>query len=130
MPRAQTRNALVEQVLQEVANAELAAPAIPLEQEGFRPVRVWTAGPGSPQEKLVVPGTVYGVKPQGDGSYVLRSPEMVDLAKKALGSRYWPDDIPDDAASMNCDQCGWRTRSYRAFQAHVNNVHPRPQSVR
>lgn len=125
---ATTRRELVEQTMKEMANVELAAPAIVTDDPDFKPVRCWTAGPGSAQEKLVVPGTSYGLKPDGSGSYVLRSKDMVELAKRAFGPRFWPDDIPEDAESMFCDQCGWSTRSYRAFMHHTNQLHPRPQT--
>ncbi len=128
MPRVATRQELVERTLKDVMSTELAEPAIVTVDPEFKPVRCWTAGPGSPQEKLVVPGTTYGLRPAGDGSYVLRSKDMVDLAKRAFGPRFWPDDIPEDAESMFCDQCGWSTRSYRAFMYHTNQLHPRPQT--
>lgn len=95
---------------------------------GFKPVRVWTGGPGSSQEKIVRPGTIYGIKPRVDGSYLMENPEDVALVKAALGGRYWPDDIPSDADSIRCDECGWTTRSYRAYQWHSNNAHGRAQA--
>ena len=125
---ARTRQELVERTLKDLASVELGEAPIITNDPAFKPVRCWTAGPGTAQHKLVVSGTSYGVKPDGTGSYVLRSQAMVDLAKKAFGPRFWPDDIPEDADSMFCDQCGWSTRSYRAFNYHVNQVHPRPQT--
>jgi hypothetical protein len=102
---------------------EEAAKRVPLE----KPIRVWTGGPGSLQETLVVPGTHHHLKPRADGSYLLRTPLEVEVAKKALGARFWTDAIPEDEESAKCDACQWTTRSYKAIQWHLNNAHGRPQ---
>lgn len=98
--------------------------------EGFQPIRVWTGGPGTPQEKIVVPGTVHGIKPGPDGSYLLKTPQEVELAKAALGKRFWVDDVLDGEESPKCEACGWSSRSWRALHHHQNYAHGRPQSVR
>lgn len=112
------------------ALARAEAPAKPEPApEGFVPVRVWTAGPNTSQEKIVVPGTVHGIKPRPDGSYLLRTPQEVEIAKKALGKRFWTDDVPEGEESPKCETCGWTTRSWRAYQWHANHAHGRPQGV-
>lgn len=89
------------------------------------PIRLWTAGPGSPQEKIVIPGQRYGLRPRPDGSYLIQTEEELAAAERALGARFWPDDLPADVESLRCSVCGWTCRSYRAMNHHQNYVHGR-----
>lgn len=102
---------------------ERGAKQTPLE----KPIRIWTGGPGSPQEKIVIPGSSKGIKPRVDGSYLLTTKEQVEAAKKALGNRFWRDDVPEDEESPRCTTCNWTSRSMRAMFWHLNNAHGREQ---
>lgn len=104
------------------------APKAEQRQARFKPIRIWTGGPGAPMEKIYIAGQRYGLRPRMDGSYLLRTPEEVEAAKRALGTRFWPDDLPDEMESLRCDMCGWTCRSIRAMQWHLNNAHGRPQA--
>lgn len=110
-------------------NAPVAVMERPVDDTPFTPVRVWTAGWGMVQEKIVMPGKPGGLKPERDGSYHLTTRDEYDVAKRALGARFWPDDVPEGMESLKCDTCQWTTRSMRAFQAHSNSAHGRPQGT-
>lgn len=113
---------------EEKVKARLAAKALVEAKKLLKvPVRVWTGGPGSPQDIILIPGEMYGVRPGADGSYVLRTQQQVDIAKRALGNRWWVDDVPEGVPSPKCEGCGWTTRSYQAYIWHGNNAHGRPQ---
>ena len=107
---------------------DLPIPAPPAEPEPpFDSYRVWTAGRGMPQEKIYVEGE-HGLKPMYDGAYYVRSRKQEASLKKALGSKFWKDDIPDGEPDAVCDTCGWHTRSFRASLYHAQHAHGRPQS--
>ncbi len=91
--------------------------------------RFWTAGPGSPQEAIRV-GEFQKLRPGRDGAIVVRDPDTAAFVRQALGPRAWEDDIAPDAPSMECTACSWSTRSTRAYQHHVNNLHPGPRTGR
>lgn len=109
--------------------AEVAPEPTPIPPD-FRPVRVWTGGPSSPQETIMRPGSNYGLKPNGAGYYLAESPDDVALLKKALGSKFWLDDPLDEGEHIPpCSGCGWTTRSWRSMIWHQNNAHGRPQTI-
>jgi hypothetical protein len=105
-------------------DAETPPERVPFET----PVRVWTGGPGSPQEYIVQPGTYYGIKPAPDYAYYLRNQQEVDLAKQVLRHRYWLDSVPEGEDDLKCETCGWKCRSYPAILWHQNQAHGRPQT--
>jgi hypothetical protein len=94
----------------------------------FVPVRVWTAGPGMPQEDIYTEGLYGRLRPFRDGAYYCQTQKELDIAKKALGARLWLDNIPEDEEGLKCDICNWVTRSTRAHSAHLNHAHGRAQS--
>jgi len=95
-------------------------------EEAFQPVRVWTAGPGMPQEDIYTTGLYGRLRPYLDGAYYCQTPEEVTIAKRALGPRFWVDNTDED---LTCSTCNWKCRNTRAFEAHLNNAHGRPQAV-
>lgn len=105
---------------------EPAADAVA--EETFKPVRVWTAGPGMPQEKIYMNGRSGGLKPFRDGAYYCDTPEKLAVAKRALGARFWLENVPESEPALKCDTCSWQCRSYAAMTHHLNNAHGRPQN--
>lgn len=103
-----------------------ASEAVATPGSAFKPIRVWTGGPGSPQEKIYLHDNRYGLRPRADGSYLIETPEQLEIVQRALGPRFWPDDVPEGVESPRCEMCGWTTRSYRAMHWHLNNAHGRP----
>lgn len=91
------------------------------------PIRIWTGGPGSPQEKILLPNSSHGLKPRPDGSYLIETEAQLAAAKVALRSRWWEDTIPEDRNSLKCEGCQWTCRSYEAMNWHQNFTHGRPQ---
>jgi len=106
----------------------IAAAAAAEKTPDFKPVRVWTAGPGMPREKIFVQGVHGGLKPAADGAYYLTTPVLEAAARGALKGRWWVDDIPEGEPPAKCDQCGWTCRSNRAMNQHLNHAHGRPQA--
>lgn len=98
-------------------------------EETFKPVRVWTAGPGMPQEDIYTEGLYGRLRPFRDGAYYCQTQKEVDIAKRALGIKFWLDNIPEDEEPLKCDICNWMTRSTRAHSAHLNHAHGRAQSI-
>lgn len=95
----------------------------------WKPVRVWTAGPGTPQDKIA-DGLGIRIAPGHDYAYVCRTPRELELVKKSLGpGRFWPDNIPEDDESLQCAECRWSTRNFYAYQWHTNNAHGRDQPL-
>jgi hypothetical protein len=90
------------------------------------PFRVWTAGPLMPHDRIVTPNGRLKVK--GDYAYYLTSPEEVAWAKKALGTKFWPDNVPEGEPDERCETCDWRCRNYAAMNKHLNEAHGRPQN--
>lgn len=95
----------------------------------FHPIRVWTAGPGSDQKAIVIPGSSQKVRPRTDGSYLIESAVVEAQLKNSLPGRWWIDDVPEGDPSARCEACGWTCRSYRAMNHHQNNSHARPQTT-
>ncbi len=91
----------------------------------YQPKRLWTAGPGTPQEKVLRPGTRYGIKPQY-GAYMITNEEDEILVRSTLGGRLYEEDIPADEASLRCPTCDWTSRSMRAMFEHGKRCRPRP----
>lgn len=107
---------------------DLPAPDVSTEPEPpFTPIRVWTAGRGMAQEKIYVEGE-QGLKPMYDGAYYVRSQKQHDALKRALGPKFWKDDIPEGEPSATCDTCKWPSRSFRAAIYHGQHAHGKPQS--
>lgn len=103
-------------------------PATPVEPEPpFEPVKVWTGGPGSNQEKIFVPNG-QSLKPGRDYAYHVRTKRQYDTLKKALGPRFWLSNVPEGEQRPKCDTCGWQTDSYQAAMWHTNQAHGRPQA--
>lgn len=101
----------------------------------FTPYRIWTAGPGSPQEKISIDGVGGGFRPARDGAYHITNKAQEMALRRALPkSRWWTDDIdPAEAKKTGeeipkCDYCGWTSLSFRAMNAHQNDAHGRAQS--
>ncbi len=92
----------------------------------FKPIRVWTGGPGTPQEKIYTtkPG---GIRPYRDYAYYCKTQAEASALKRALGGKFWIDTVPADEPSPRCDVCGWTCRSYAAMNYHQNTAHGRPQ---
>ena len=88
-----------------------------MEPQTFKPKRLWTAGPGTPQEKILREGNRYGIKPQY-GAYLITNPQDEVLVKSTLGSRVFEEDIPEGEASIQCQSCKWTSRSMRAMFEH------------
>lgn len=79
------------------------------------------------QEKIYVEGE-QGLKPMYDGAYYVRSQKQHDALKRALGPKFWKDDIPEGEPSATCDTCKWPSRSFRAAIYHGQHAHGKPQS--
>lgn len=105
-------------------------PETPREPEPpFEPVRVWTAGRGMPQERIVDPN--HGdIAPSSDYAYHVTTQWQYDALKRALGNRLWLDDVPEGTDSPRCDTCNWESRSYAAMLHHINVAHGKPQASR
>ncbi len=121
------RSRIAERALQEIINQDNATVPLVVDDPSFTPVRVWTGGPGTPQEIIMVPGRPYGLRPENGGAYIARSQDMVDLLRRARGGQFWTDDIPADRKSMTCQECGWSTRSIDAYEHHTQQTHPKRQ---
>lgn len=95
--------------------------------DDFVPLRIWTAGPGTPQEKILIPGTSKALKPgTGDYAYHARTPLEVEALQGALPKgRWWPDNIDPGEPSLECQICHWTCRNYNAYMWHTNNAHGR-----
>ncbi len=94
----------------------------------FKPIRVWTAGPNMPREKIYTPWSYAGIRPAGDGAYYLRTPREVQWFKQAVGTKkFWVDTVPEDEPDLKCDHCGWHCRSYQAMHVHSQHAHGRSQ---
>ncbi len=94
----------------------------------FTPVRIWTAGPGTLQEKIYMPGRPSGLKPYSDGAYYVKTKAEYDVLLSAIGKRrMFRDDIPEDEPAAVCQTCQWSSRSYKAMNYHLNVAHGRPQ---
>jgi len=123
------RNAEINEEYGDAPYSETQPASTPI-PDGFKPVRVWTGGPSSPQETIMRPGSNYGIKPSGAGYYLAETPDEVALLKKALGNRFWTDDPLGEGETIPpCSGCGWTTRSWRAMNWHQNNAHGRPQTI-
>jgi hypothetical protein len=108
-------------------------PPDPIEEEPtepeppFEPYRVWTAGRGMTQEKIFINGQS-GLRPMYDGAYYVTNRKQEESLKRALGQRFWKDNVPEGEPDPKCDTCGWHCRSYAAMLFHANNAHGRPQA--
>ncbi|MGB3328997.1 MAG: hypothetical protein WBA46_08600 [Thermomicrobiales bacterium] len=95
------------------------------------PQRWYNAGPGSPQERILLKGG--RILEPTYGYYVIHTPEELTILLNALPGRVWKEDLPADAPDLECPRgseqmgvvCGMRTRSSRAFNVHMARNHPR-----
>jgi hypothetical protein len=112
--------------------------------------RFWTAGPGSPQTAILktTPAMRAGepvyqldprtgrseqmyfrtkFKPGRDGSLVVYTEEDAAYVRKHMGNDLYEEDLPPGVADLKCTHCNWTCRSMRAFEYHLNNLHPGPR---
>jgi hypothetical protein len=95
----------------------------------FTPVRVWTAGPSLPADKIVIPGDPRGLRPALDGAYYCKTPIQLATLKRCVGkNRMWFDDLDEDEPDLVCGACQWHCRSNRAMNYHLNQAHGREQA--
>lgn len=111
------------------ASVKAREVAVPDASPGFKPVRVWNAGPGDVMTKFLIPGTTKKIGFSRHGYMILHNEVELETAKRGLGEHFWTDDVPADEPSLRCDGCGWTTRSMKAFVKHANNAHPKPQTL-
>jgi hypothetical protein len=95
------------------------------------PKRYWTAGPGTPQPKLVRTYRDTGtgtLKVKRNAAplvpnyycYVIKDREEEEfLLKSNMRNRVWLEDIEPEEASMVCEDCSYTCRSLRAMNAHL-----------
>ena len=120
--------------------ADEALIDVPVEEErtvdrhgDVYPKRYWTAGPGSPQERLIrtyldtdsrtlrVARREAPLVPQYY-CYVIKDREEEQfLLKSQMGRRVWIEDIDEDEEAMVCEDCGYSCRSLRAMNAHLRS---------
>lgn len=106
---------------------EALAALRPSRESVYTPCRVWTAGPGMPQDKIYA-GNVYAPLEVGrDGAYHPQSQHDYDILKRALGARFWRDNVFEDDEVPKCDTCGWTCFNYAAMHHHIQHAHGRPQ---
>ena len=103
------------------------------------PKRFWTAGPGTPQVKLVPVSTNLGgvgkkvikgakaMKPR-NFYYVVENKEQEQfLRSSSMKNRVWEEDLEEDEPPLHCEECNFVCRSTRAMLAH-NNTHKKGRS--
>lgn len=94
------------------------------------PQRWYNAGPGAPQERILVKGG--RILEPTYGYYMIHTPEDLTILLTALPGRVWKENLPAGAADLVCPRgnrergvvCGLRTRSSDAFNAHNAQCHP------
>lgn len=121
--------------VQTAAVPEQPVPIMPIPEPAFAPYLVWTAGPGSPQEKIVM-ADGGGFRPARDGAYHINTRQQEAALRSAIPrSKWWTSDVDPQEAKQTgeeipkCDYCGWVSLSYRAMVAHQNDAHGRAQST-
>lgn len=122
---------LIEEDVPELSQDEEDAidEAFATDGEAF-PQRWYNAGPGSPQERILMKGG-RPLEPTY-GYYVVHTPEELTVLRNALPGRIWKENLPAEAADLECTRgnreqgliCGMRTRSSDAFNAHMKTCHP------
>lgn len=101
-------------------------------KRGAYPKRYWTAGPGTPQVKLVRTSARIGkdgrivakdraLKPRYY-AYIIENKEEEDfLLRSAMRTKVWAEDIDEDEPSLVCEECSFSCRSLRAMNAHYKS---------
>lgn len=100
-------------------------------KEPFKPFRIWTAGPGSRQDRIYLGKLNTRLKPNRDGAYHIQTQEQADVARRALKDRWWIDTVDPTVEEVpRCETCTWTSMSHRAMFEHLNQAHGRPQGGR
>jgi hypothetical protein len=93
------------------------------------PQRWWTAGPGSPQERLYRGDRVPKLVPMYY-AYIIEDQSALDVLLKNMEGRVFPEDLQDWEQDVVCnrDDCGFHCRSRQAMLRHIETCHPTGQS--
>lgn len=129
-PSAAPAHPAATPVVPPIEEATDEAPRVSLIDGSTFPKRYWTAGPGSPQEKIW-----RGVnKPKLSPVYyyyLVNDREEEQLLLTHMQGRVWVEDLHPDEKDEVCtkDGCSFHCRSRAALLMHYQLNHPTGQSI-